>query len=96
MSALPRDAMRFIDAETTRRHLPFGALIAALRERFAEGCEVPLRHTHRIGDDGTLLLMPAWRAGARLGLKTAVSMRVTSTKSAITALAVASEPAPGP
>ena len=70
MSTLPRDAMRFIDAETTRRHLPFGALIAALRERFAEGCEVPLRHTHRIGDDGTLLLMPAWRAGARLGLKT--------------------------
>ena len=62
--------MRVIDAEATRRHLPFGALIAALRQRFAEGCEVPLRHTHRIGNDGTLLLMPAWRAGARLGLKT--------------------------
>ena len=62
--------MRVIDAEATRRHLPFGALIDALRRRFAEGCEVPLRHAHRIGNEGTLLLMPAWRAGARLGLKT--------------------------
>ncbi len=68
--------MRAIDAEATRRHLPFSALIDALRQRFGEGnegsagCEVPQRHTHRIGHDGTLLLMPAWRAGARLGLKT--------------------------
>ena len=62
--------MRVIDAEATRGRLPFGALIDALRQRFAEGCEVPLRHTHRIGSDGTLLLMPAWRAGARMGLKT--------------------------
>jgi len=68
--------MRAIDAEATRRHLPFGALIDALRQRFGEGnagstgCEVPQRHTHAIGHDGTLLLMPAWRAGARLGLKT--------------------------
>jgi ornithine cyclodeaminase len=68
--------MRTIDAETTRRHLPFGALIDTLRQRFGaigEGsaaCEVPLRHTHAIGNDGTLLLMPAWRAGGRLGLKT--------------------------
>ena len=65
--------MRIIDADTTRRHLPFGALIDTLRQRFGEGSagfEVPLRHTHAIGNDGTLLLMPAWRAGARLGLKT--------------------------
>ena len=62
--------MRAIDAEATRRHLPFGALIDTLRQRFREGCEVPQRHTHAIGNDGTLLLMPAWRAGARLGLKT--------------------------
>ena len=61
--------MRVIDAEATRGRLPFGALIDALRQRFAEGCEVPLRHTHRIGNDGTLLLMPAWRVGARLGVK---------------------------
>ncbi|MEP7102253.1 MAG: ornithine cyclodeaminase family protein [Burkholderiales bacterium] len=59
-----------IDADTTRRHLPFDALIAALRAMFIAGCEVPLRGTHRIGEAGTILLMPAWRTGARLGVKT--------------------------
>lgn len=62
--------MQIIDAATTRRHLGFAALIAALQRRFASGCEVPPRHTHTIGEAGTLLLMPAWRAGARLGIKT--------------------------
>ncbi|MEO5698059.1 MAG: ornithine cyclodeaminase family protein, partial [Burkholderiaceae bacterium] len=69
--------MKLIDADTTRRHLPFGPLIEALRAMFVSGCEVPPRGVHRIagGDDaraggGTLLLMPAWRAGARLGIKT--------------------------
>lgn len=61
--------MHFIDAETTRRHLGFAPLIEALRQMFVEGCEVPLRHTHTVGE-GTLLLMPAWRGGQRLGLKT--------------------------
>ena len=61
--------MRLVDAETTRRHLGFAPLIEALRQMFTEGCEVPLRHTHSVGE-GTLLLMPAWRAGQRLGLKT--------------------------
>jgi len=63
-------AMQLIDAATTARHLGADALVDALRARFASGCEVPLRHTHRIGDAGTLLLMPAWRDGARLGIKT--------------------------
>ena len=62
--------MQLIDAATTRRHLPFAALIDALRALFVAGCELPLRSTHAIGDTGTLLLMPAWRAGARLGIKT--------------------------
>jgi ornithine cyclodeaminase len=62
--------MQIIDAATTRRHLGFAPLIAALRGMFTSGCEVPLRHTHRIADAGTLLIMPAWRAGARLGIKT--------------------------
>lgn len=61
--------MRFIDTETTRRHLGFAPLIEALRQMFIAGCEVPLRHTHTVGD-GSLLLMPAWRAGQRLGIKT--------------------------
>ncbi len=62
--------MRIIDTTTTRRHLGFAQLIGALRRMFAGGCEVPLRHTHPIGDAGTLLIMPAWRAGLRLGIKT--------------------------
>ena len=62
--------MQLVDADTTRRHLPFDALIDALRTMFVAGCEVPLRGTQRIGDAGTILLMPAWRAGARLGIKT--------------------------
>ena len=61
--------MRIVDAETTRRHLGAAKLIEALRQMFIEGCEVPLRHTHTVGA-GTLLLMPAWRAGQRLGIKT--------------------------
>ncbi len=60
--------MRFIDAETTRHYLGAAKLIEALRQMFIEGCEVPLRHTHSVGE-GTLLLMPAWRAGRRLGIK---------------------------
>jgi ornithine cyclodeaminase/alanine dehydrogenase-like protein (mu-crystallin family) len=67
--------MQLIDAATTRRHLGFVPLIEALRDMFRSGCTVPLRGTHRIAaadgsDAGTLLLMPAWRAGARLGVKT--------------------------
>jgi ornithine cyclodeaminase len=63
-----------LDAPTTRALLPLAALIPALRRAFAEGCELPLRHTHTIphphGADGTVLLMPAWRTGQRLGIKT--------------------------
>jgi len=62
--------MQIIDTATTRRHLGFAPLIAALRRMFESGCDVPQRHTHRIGEAGTLLLMPAWRAGLRLGIKT--------------------------
>lgn len=67
--------MQFIDAERTQQLLPFPALIDALRAMFINGCEVPLRHSHAIADTsgvpaGTVLLMPAWRAGRHLGIKT--------------------------
>ncbi|WP_298826809.1 ornithine cyclodeaminase family protein [uncultured Piscinibacter sp.] len=66
--------MIHLDANATAAPLGWPALIAALRRAFAEGREVPLRHTHRIDDPngpgGTVLLMPAWRAGHYLGLKT--------------------------
>lgn len=73
--------MQFIDADRTRNALPFDRLIAALRERFAGGCEVPPRHVHEItspvGEAGgdvasrrmTSLIMPAWLAGRYYGVK---------------------------
>ena len=62
--------MRQVDAATTRRLLPLGALVEALRAMFVAGCEVPLRGTYPVGADATLLLMPAWQPGRRLGVKT--------------------------
>jgi ornithine cyclodeaminase len=66
--------MKTYDALTTRQSLPFDALIPALEALFAEGCEVPLRHTHRIDvpqqTPGIVLIMPAWQPGGFLGIKT--------------------------
>ncbi len=62
--------MRHLDAAAVRRGTPFMALVPALRAMFTAGCEVPLRHTHAIGAAGTVLLMPAWRAGGRFAVKT--------------------------
>lgn len=64
--------MRPYDAPATRERLPFPALIDALRRAFVEGAEVPPRQIHRIDGEspGSLLIMPAWRAGRRLGVKT--------------------------
>lgn len=61
--------MKQFDARATRRALPFGALIAALDDLFVAGCEVPARHVHSIGGQGTVLIMPAW-AGRYMGIKT--------------------------
>ncbi|MEJ2804141.1 ornithine cyclodeaminase [Comamonas sp. BIGb0124] len=53
-----------INAQAARAAMPFDHLIPALRNLFAIGCEVPLRHNHTIQkegqDHGTVLLMPAW------------------------------------
>ncbi|MFO1326122.1 MAG: ornithine cyclodeaminase family protein [Rubrivivax sp.] len=67
--------MLHLDADATLRALPMRALIDTLRRRFADGCEVPLRHTHAVAaadgtPAGTVLIMPAWRPGGRLGIKT--------------------------
>jgi ornithine cyclodeaminase len=75
---MPLDSqpLRVIDAERTRRALPFARLIPALRAAFASGTQVPLRHHHAIpqsdGTTATLLLMPAWQgSGGYLGVKIA-------------------------
>lgn len=63
-----------LDADATAARLGFAELIPALRRAFADGAQVPLRHTHRIDDpagaSGTVLLMPAWTPGRHLGIKT--------------------------
>lgn len=65
--------MRWIDARTLSGILSYEPLVSALERMFREGCRVPLRHHHELGEvDGeraTLLLMPAWREGAALGVK---------------------------
>ncbi|MBB6577904.1 ornithine cyclodeaminase [Comamonas odontotermitis] len=67
--------MQILDQITTVQHLPFGPLIDSLEQMFIEGCEVPLRHNHKIAgstpaEDGIVLLMPAWQSGKRIGIKT--------------------------
>lgn len=63
--------MKVFSAEETREKLVYAKLIEALREAFASGAEVPLRHHHNMPrkqeDDATLLLMPAWADGAQIG-----------------------------
>ncbi len=66
---------RMISAGQVRAALPFAALVPALREAFARGATVPLRHHHAIaqpgGSEATLLLMPAWQEQGYLGIKVA-------------------------
>ena len=61
--------MKQFDLESTARRLDFPPLIAALERQFVEGCEVPARHVHAVGDALTALVMPAWRPGRYFGLK---------------------------
>lgn len=65
--------MKQFDTGSTRRALPFGALIAALDALFVAGCDVPARHVHSVagpaGEQGTVLIMPAW-SGRYMGIKT--------------------------
>lgn len=62
--------MRHFNATEVAAALPFNTLVPALHEAFVRGCEVPPRHPHNIGPAGTALLMPAWREGGFLGVKT--------------------------
>lgn len=65
--------MLVIDARQTAQALPMGALIQALRHRFAQGCDVPARGVHQWtdgqGGQVTSLVMPAWAEGQAYGVK---------------------------
>lgn len=68
--------MMHLDANKTQFHLPFHRLVEALKVMFAEPVGtviVPQRQILQIesGDrKGTVLIMPAWRATKRMGVKT--------------------------
>lgn len=61
----------FIDGEQLRRHLPYPALIDALRNAFCEQIHAPRRHVHALSEQesSTLLLMPVWQQSHQLGVK---------------------------
>ena len=61
--------MKQFDAAATTRALAFPALINALERMFIDGCRVPARHVHAVGEPLTTLLMPAWQPGRYYGLK---------------------------
>lgn len=65
--------MRYFDAVEIRTRLPWARMLAALETMLADEVAAPLRAHHPIevpGEPtGTLLLMPAWRSGKRLGVK---------------------------
>jgi ornithine cyclodeaminase len=65
--------MRILSAADVEGALDWDSLVERLRRAFRRGAEVPVRHHHEIanpgGPEGTLLLMPAWRAGLHIGIK---------------------------
>lgn len=67
--------MLTLDAKAVAQTLPYEQLIAALETAFRGEICVPQRSHHEFdvpgGDAATLLLMPAWQPGRRLGVKVA-------------------------
>jgi len=65
--------MRYFDAATIRACLPWPRMEAALEAFLRDDVAAPLRTNHTIDVPGessaSLLLMPAWRIGHRLGVK---------------------------
>jgi len=59
--------MRHLDATAVAATLPYAALVDAIERAFRVGVTTPLRHHYEIevpgGNDGAMLVMPAWRAG---------------------------------
>ena len=65
--------MRYFDAATIRSRLPWPRMLAALDAMLKVDVAAPLRTSHPIEVPGeptaSLLLMPAWRSGGRMGVK---------------------------
>ena len=84
--------MKTFDADAVRAALPWAELIAAIEALFVAGADVPQRQaltiTHTGGEDGTLLLMPAWIGGDSIGVK-AVTFFPANTKRGISTISAA-------
>ena len=84
--------MKTYDAEAVRRALPWPDLITAIEALFVRGADVPQRQALTItktgGEDGTLLLMPAWIGGESIGVK-AVTFFPGNTKRGISTISAA-------
>lgn len=64
------DSVPLIDAATVERNTPMPALIAALRSAFAcGGYQSPPRYAQDMSKTSSLLIMPSWNEGTRLGVK---------------------------
>ena len=65
--------MRTFDAATIRSRLPWPKMIAALTAALRADVHAPVRASHSIevpgSPAGSLLLMPAWQVGNRMGVK---------------------------
>ncbi len=65
--------MRYFDAATIRARLPWPRMLAALGTMLERDVAAPLRTAHTVDVPGeppaSLLLMPAWRIGGRMGVK---------------------------
>jgi ornithine cyclodeaminase len=65
--------MRYFDAATIRARLPWPRMLAALDTMLKRDVAAPLRTAHPVDVPGeptaSLLLMPAWRTGGRMGVK---------------------------
>ena len=65
--------MRYFDAAAIRERLPWPRMLAALDAMLKDDVAAPLRAHHPIDVPGeptaSLLLMPAWRLGQRIGVK---------------------------
>ena len=65
--------MRSYDAAAIRLRLPWPRMLAALDEALRSEVHTPLRINHAVAvpgqPDASLLLMPAWRIGHRIGVK---------------------------
>ena len=65
--------MQYLDADTIRKRLDWPTTIAALERALQADIHAPVRVNHRIDvpgmPSGSLLLMPAWQVGDKIGVK---------------------------